>query len=306
MSNYLVGALRGIVMRAPGITATRDFYTQMWGLGLAQEEEGMVWLRGTGANAFVYGLKDAPVYGIEYIDFAMESRDQVARLHAHATAEGAQVLGAPAAFDDWVGGWGFEILDPDLRRLRFRTEAREQRPEPHWAMPRKVSHVVLNTPDMEGVEAWYCRTLGFRVSDYSADQMVFLRCASDHHSIALVRGHYPSVNHVAFELPSINEYMRSIGRMRQKGIHPTWGPGRHGPGDNPFAYYVSPSGFVIEFTAEIQQIDEATHEAQVWPRDVPEKMDQWMTAGAPTAAQRAVMQGRPDPGFPELLQKDAQ
>jgi hypothetical protein len=32
-------------------------------------------------------------------------------------------------------------------------------------------------------------------------------------------------------------------------------------------------------------------------------MDRWMTAGPPTPAQRAVMQGRPDPGFPELRAK---
>ncbi|MCB1407051.1 MAG: VOC family protein [Rhodobacteraceae bacterium] len=300
MTQSLIGSLRGLVMRAPGITATKAFYTENWGLGLAAEEPGLVWLRGTGDAAFLYGLKDDTTYGIEFIEFAMDDRAQVERLHAHVTAEGACVLGAPAAFDDWVGGWGFEILDPDNRRLRFRAEARTLDPAPQWARPRKVSHVVLNTPDMEGGEAWYCRVLGFRVSDYSADQMVFLRCASDHHSIALVRAHYPSVNHVAFELPTLNEYMRSIGRMREKGIFPTWGPGRHGPGDNPFAYFVSPSGFCIEFTSEVQQIDEVTHEAQVWPRDIPEKMDQWMTAGPPTAAQRTVMAGRPDPGFPQL------
>lgn len=305
MSDPLVGALRGIVMRAPGITATKSFYTDNWGLTLAAEEPGTVWLRGTGTQPFGYGLKDGPVYGIEYVDFAMDDRAQVERLHAHAIAQGAEVLGAPAAFDDWPGGWGFEILDPDARRLRFRAEARQLDPAPDWARPRKVSHVVLNSADMDGVQDWYCRVLGFRVSDYSADQMVFLRCASDHHSIALVRGHYPSINHVAFELPSINEFMRSIGRMKERGIVPTWGPGRHGPGDNPFAYYVSPSGFVIEFTSELQQIDETTHEAQIWPRDVPEKMDQWMTAGPPTAAQRAVMQGRPDPGFPELRRTKA-
>lgn len=300
MSDFLVGALRGIVMRGPGLMATKAFYTDNWGLGLAQEAADTVWLRGTGGNAFLYGLKDGPVFGIEYVDFAMDDRAQVDRLHAHATAEGATVSGAPAAFADWVGGWGFEILDPDNRRLRFRAEARSLPEAPAWAMPRKVSHVVLNTADMEGLEAWYCRVLGFRVSDYSADQMVFLRCAADHHSIALVRAHYPSINHVAFELPTINEFMRSIGRMKERGIHPTWGPGRHGPGDNPFAYFVSPSGFCIEFTTELQTIDEATHQAQVWPRDVPEKMDRWMTAGAPTAAQRAVMQGRPDPGFPNF------
>jgi catechol 2,3-dioxygenase-like lactoylglutathione lyase family enzyme len=160
-----------------------------------------------------------------------------------------------------------------------------------------VTHVVLNTPDMEATQGWYESALGFRVSDYSANQMVFLRCASDHHSIALVRAPYPSVNHVAFEMSTIDSFMRGIGRMKTKGQICAWGPGRHGPGNNPFAYFVSPSGFVIEFTAEVQQIDEATHVAQVWPRDVPEKMDQWMTAGPPTPAMRTVMQGRPDPGF---------
>ena len=140
--------------------------------------------------------------------------------------------------------------------------------------------------------------LGFRASDYSADQMVFMRCSTDHHSIALVRNKYPAVNHVAFEMAGVDDYMRGIGRMKQKGQVPTWGPGRHGPGNNPFAYFVSPSGFVIEFVAELKQIDESTHQPKVWSRTDPEAMDQWMTAGPPTPAQRAVMAGRPDPGFP--------
>jgi catechol 2,3-dioxygenase-like lactoylglutathione lyase family enzyme len=296
-----VGSLRGIMMRAPGLPATLGFYQDMWGLRLAHQEEGTAYLRGTGSEAFLYGLKDGPVYGIDYLHFAMPDRAAMQALHAQVIAKGAVVLGAPAEFDDWAGGYGFEMLDPDLRRLRFRCEALTHPEEPEWAMPKKVSHVVLNTAEMEGVQAFYEEVLGFRVSDYSADQMVFLRCSTDHHSIALVRGHYPSVNHVAFEVPTLNEFMRAIGRMKQKGHVPTWGPGRHGPGNNPFAYFVSPSGFVIEFTSELQQIDETTHEAQVWPRDVPEAMDQWMTAGPPTPAQRAVMQGRPDPGFPELV-----
>lgn len=295
-----VGGLRGIVMRAPGITATKDFYLENWGLTVARDEGDTVYLRGTGPEPFIYGLKDGPVYGIEYVHFSMPDRGTMDALHAQVLAAGEEVLGNPAPFDDFAGGYGFEMLDPDLRRLRFRCDAVKSEPRENWAMPHKVSHVVLNTPDLEAREAWYRDVLGFRVSDYSADQMVFLRCASDHHSIALVRGQYASVNHVAFELPTLNEFMRSIGRMKQKGIVPTWGPGRHGPGDNPFAYFCSPTGFVIEFTSELQQIDEATHEAQVWPRDVPEAMDRWMTAGPPTTAQRAIMQGRPDPGWPEL------
>ncbi len=304
MTEVRAGRLRGIIMRGPGLTATVPFYEDMWGLSLAQRADGVAYLRGTGSEPFLYGLKDGDVFGIEYIHFAMPDRAAMVALRDQARAAGARVLGAPAAFDDYPGGWGFELLDPDNRRLRFRCEALEQDAAPEHAKPRKVSHVVLNTPDMEGVRDWYCRVLGFRVSDYSADQMVFLRCDAEHHAIALVRGQYASVNHVAFEMPTIDEFMRGIGRMKQKGHVPTWGPGRHGPGNNPFAYFVSPSGFVIEFTSEVQQIDEATHAAQVWPRDVPELMDRWMTAGPPTAAQRAVMQGRPDPGWPELARAE--
>lgn len=294
------GALRGIMMRGPGLTQTLAFYQDMWGLTLAHQENGTALLRGTGAEPFLYGLRDDPTYGIEYIHFAMPDRAAMDALHAQALAGGATVLGAPAPFDDWPGGYGFEVLDPDQRRIRFRAEARENPLIDDWAKPRKVSHVVLNSPDMERAQAFYTDILGFRVSDYSADQMVFLRSGTDHHSIALVRAQYPSVNHVAFEMPTIDEFMRGIGRMKQKGHVPTWGPGRHGPGNNPFAYFVSPSGFVIEFTSEVQQINEETHTAQVWSRDNPEAMDKWMTAGSPTAAMRAVMQGRPDPGFPHL------
>jgi len=294
------GWLRGIMMRGPGLTQTLPFYEDMWGLELVHQGNDTAYLRGTGSEPFLYGLKEGAVFGVEYVHFGMPDRAAADALHAQCLARGAAVLGRPAEFTDWQGGYWFEILDPDNRRLRIRAGGLEMDARTDWAKPRKVSHVVLNTPDMEGTQEFYAHVLGFRVSDYSADQMVFMRCNTDHHSIALVRNAYASVNHVAFEMPTIDEFMRGIGRMKQKGHVPTWGPGRHGPGNNPFAYFVSPSGFVIEFTTELTQIDEASHEVQVWPRDDPEKMDQWMTAGPPTPAQRAVMQGRPDPGFPEL------
>ena len=53
-----VESLRGIMMRGPGITATLPFYEDMWGLKLAHAEEGTALLRGTGEEAFLYGLKD--------------------------------------------------------------------------------------------------------------------------------------------------------------------------------------------------------------------------------------------------------
>lgn len=293
-----VGHLRGIVMRAPGMSETAEFYTKLWGLETAHAGQGIVYLRGTGAEPFIYGLKSDTVYGIEYIHFGQPDRATIDRFHGQVTERGATVLGEPARMDDPFGGYGFEILDPDNRRLRVTAEIELRVADDVHAYPRKISHVVLNTADMDGAQEWYERVLGVRASDYSADQMVFLRCGADHHSIALVRNKYPAINHVAFEMPDIDSFMRGIGRMKQFGQVPSWGPGRHGPGNNPFAYFVSPSGFVIEFTAEVQQIDEATHTPRIWSRQDPDAMDKWMTAGPPTPARRTVMAGRPDPGFP--------
>ena len=294
-----VDGLRGIVMRAPGIAATKQFYIDNWGLSVAAEADATIYFRGTGSEPFIYALREDSTFGIDYINLAMSSRARVDALFEQLSRGNAAILGKPAPLKTPGGGYGFMIRDPDNRRLRFVADAAlNSECADTTAKPRKASHVVLNTPDMERLQAFYEKQLGFRTSDFSANQMVFLRCSSDHHAIAFNRSPYPSVNHVAFEMPSIDSFMRGIGRMRVKGQVCAWGPGRHGPGNNPFAYFVSPSGFVIEFTSEVQQIDEATHQAKVWPRDLPEAMDQWMTAGPPTPAMRAVMQGRPDPGFP--------
>ena len=295
-----VDGLRGIVMRAPGIAATKQFYLDNWGLTVAAEADGTIYFRGTGPEPFIYGLREDATFGIDYINLAMSSCSRVDALFEQLTRNNVSILNRPAPLKTPGGGYGFAIRDPDQRRLRFVADAQlNADASDAIAKPRKASHVVLNTPDMERAQSFYEAQLGFRTSDFSANQMVFLRCSTDHHAIALNRSPYPSVNHVAFEMPSIDSFMRGIGRMRVKGQSPAWGPGRHGPGNNPFAYFVSPSGFVIEFTSEVQQIDETTHQAKVWPRDVPEAMDVWMTAGPPTPAMRAVMQGRPDPGFPD-------
>ncbi len=290
--------LRGIVMRAPAMTESRDFYTRTWGLQHAATED-VVYLRGTGAEPFIYALADADDFGIEYINFGMTSLERLKALHDQLRTNNVPIVSEPQNVSTPGGGFGFSVRDPDNRILRIVADVKPNADtEPTFALPSKVSHVVLNTPDISMTEAFYCEKLGFRLSDYYVDRMSFLRCGTDHHSIGLFQNAHSSANHVAFEMPDMDSFMRGIGRMKQMGHVPSWGPGRHGPGNNPFAYFVSPSGFVIEFTTELQQIDEDTHVVREWPWGDPELSDRWMTAGPPTPAMRAVMLGRPDRGYP--------
>jgi hypothetical protein len=84
------------------------------------------------------------------------------------------------------------------------------------------------------------------------------------------------LNHVAFQMPDLDAVMRGSGRMIDAGFPIAWGVGRHGPGDNVFAYFIDPVGFVIEYTAEVLQVDDDYKfrgpGEWVWP---PGRTDQW-------------------------------
>lgn len=130
--------------------------------------------------------------------------------------------------------------------------------------------------------------------------MVFLRNGTDHHTIAFNQAEHGSVNHVAYELASLDHFLTSVGRMKVAGVEPLWGIGRHGPGNNCFAYYGDPAGFVPELTADVQQIDGGV-EGQGWIprvwRRIPSQSDLWHLAGPPSAEFRRVGAGTPDPGL---------
>jgi hypothetical protein len=70
--------------------------------------------------------------------------------------------------------------------------------------------------------------------------------------------------------------MRGFGRMRDAGFQSIWGPGRHGPGNNVFGYFIAPFGAVIEYTAEVSEVPEdykvGGPEDWKWP---PGRIDHW-------------------------------
>ena len=296
MSIPRVSRLRGIALGAPGIAAAESFYTDGWGLDAVARDDDGVYLRAKGPEHHVLSLHERDAKGIVRVQFATQDEDSLRALHGHLESQGANIVTPLVHLDTPGGGTGFEVLDPDNRVLRVSASV-ELYPDPldRRDVPWKITHVVLNTPQLETCLEFYRDCLGFRVSDWSENQMVFIRCNADHHSISLNRAEHASLNHIAFEMESIDDEMRAIGRLKTRETEVAWGIGRHGPGNNVFAYFTDPNGFVIEYTTEVQQIDEATHEPQVWKR-VPHLMDRWGTAGPPSTEIRAAMAGVPDRG----------
>ncbi len=155
--------------------------------------------------------------------------------------------------------------------------------QPDPARPTKLSHVNLNCGDNAASFRFFSEVLGFRLSD-TTRQFRFVRCSRDHHSIVLGFNDEPTLNHIAFELPDLESVMRGIGRMREHGYPAEWGPGRHGPGNNVFAYFVGPEELPLEYTAEMQQVEDDYKVGE--PHDwgfPPGRLDQWGITAGPTA-----------------------
>ena len=156
---------------------------------------------------------------------------------------------------------------------------------------------MVNTPDIQHITKFYTDVLDFRISDWSGQQMAFLRTDSKHHNIAFNAAPHASVNHIAYLVSGIDELMRGISNLRKYGLEPAWGPGRHGPGNNIFCYFKDPFGYVAEYTCDIDYIqDESRHHPKVWPRS-PESMDHWGVARPPSTELRQAMTGEPDKGW---------
>jgi catechol 2,3-dioxygenase len=141
--------------------------------------------------------------------------------------------------------------------------------------PTRLAHVNINSTGVDDLAAFYEQALGFRLTDRSKI-MAFVRCNSDHHAIVIADAAVNGLNHVAFLMPDLEAVMRGSGRMIDAGFPIAWGVGRHGPGDNVFAYFIDPVGIVIEYTAEVLQVDDSYvvrgPAEWVWP---PGRTDHW-------------------------------
>ncbi len=273
MDEVRVNGLRGVELAVFDLKQSSEFYRNVWGLEEANVDGDTAYLRGTGREHHILAIHQRPRAGLVAMSFSARDKRMVDALHAKVCGLGTKILSPPKALPGVAGGgYGFSLETPEGQIIAISADV-EQHAEAilDRSRPQKLSHIVLNVEDIEKQNRFFCDVLGFRLSD-ATERMDFVRCSSDHHSVALARGHGAGLNHMAYEVPNFDGLMRGAGRMTQNGFNIEWGVGRHGPGDNIFTYFVEPNGFVTEYTTEVEQIDEATHmpgDGAYWAKKMP-------------------------------------
>ena len=254
--------LRSVELEIPEVAAAAEFLERLWGLAPAGSLGATRFFRGTGDHPYILSLTRAAAPAVGAVTFA-------------GTPEELDKLAKPdRSFDVPGGGRGFEMRGPESQVYRFIADTTVER-LPDADKPIQLTHAVINSTDVEASERFAVEKLGFKVSDRTA-HMRFVRCNRKHHALAYAKSDAASLNHIAFELPSMDAVMRGIGRLRDAGHEPVWGPGRHGPGNNVFGYFIAPYGGIVEYTAEVSEVDEnykvGTPEDWKWP---PGRIDHW-------------------------------
>jgi catechol 2,3-dioxygenase-like lactoylglutathione lyase family enzyme len=276
-----VTSLRHVDVALPDFQQQVDFYGGIWGLKPVEGEKDLAFFAAEGSREqFVYRVRKAGEKRLDLVAFGADSPEDVDELAASLAEAGVRFVSEPGALQTPGGGYGFRFFDPDGRVVEVSSgvETRAQREvAPREAIPVALNHVVLNSPKRKEVEAFYAEKLGFKLSDW-IPFMGFYRCNANHHSLAIADGEVATLNHVAFEVGSIDDMMRGAGRVMKDGrARVMMGPGRHSAGDNTFYYFFDPQGNVSEYTAEVEQI---LDEDKWTPREHA-PADMWGTAQMP-------------------------
>lgn len=286
MSPWIEG-VRSVALHVPDLAVAEAFYTQTWNLEVAARTDGALYLRGTGTDAFLLALhQGSGVPQIRQVTLRARSREALDAIASQVVLAGGQVLQGPHALTkDPAGGTGLKFQDPHGRTFQVvHGDVRQAESAPMKDRPIRLTHVVLNSHAVDETQAFLRDALGFRLADRTGI-MAFMNCDRDHHTIAIGISDNDALNHIAFLMPDLESVMRGGGRMKDAGFPIQWGPGRHGPGNNAFNYFVDPFGVVIEYTAEVEQIDEhyEAHGPEHW-KWPPGRVDQWGISQPPSAA----------------------
>jgi catechol-2,3-dioxygenase len=276
VTRFPITALRSVDLGTPDLDRSEQFYVAVWGLEVVARHNGVVYLRADGSDHHVVALHASARPELRAVTFRVALMGDFAAVADHVVAQGGHVVSPVAANQAPDGGTVMTVRGPEGGLLRFvhgdavhaARSARADRPE-------RLAHVNLNSIDVDASTRFYEKALGFRLTDRSK-MMAFVRCNSDHHAVVITEANVNGLNHVAFLMPDLEAVMRGSGRMIDAGFPIAWGVGRHGPGDNVFAYFIDPVGVVIEYTAEVLQVDDSYKfrgpGEWVWP---PGRTDQW-------------------------------
>jgi catechol 2,3-dioxygenase-like lactoylglutathione lyase family enzyme len=261
-------------LQSPSLDEAEEFLTH-FGMVRSERTPNALYMRGTDPAHHLHVTHLGPSKFIG-LAFFVESEDDLKKFAKAPGASGIENLDEPG------GGKRVRIKDPHgyqmevicgmkkLKRLptrknvlnwgdkKLRRAGELMRLERGPSQVKRIAHGVIMTQNASERTKWYREMFGFLCSDdvYAGpkDNIIasFNRCDRgktfvDHHVFLCLEGPKVGLNHLSFEVQSIDDVMLGHEHLRETGKYQhVWGIGRHVLGSQIYDYWKDPWGRVHE------------------------------------------------------------
>lgn len=269
VGNTAIHSIDHFALNVPSLEQAEHFYGN-FGLSI---ERGNEELQLRAADNHRWGrLLASDHKSLAYLSFACRE-GEIASIEAQARAAGADFNRAsPLKTEE-----GIWFHDPDGNLIQVKEGPRTMptsktpfhvpvvsenhrgapaRSEGQRVQPRRLSHVLLFTPDVLRAMEFYSKALGLRLSDKSLDLIAFSHAphGCDHHILAFAKSPAKGFHHCSWDVATLDDVGRGASQMADAGYKQGWGVGRHVLGSNYFHYVQDPWGSFSEYSADIDYV----------------------------------------------------
>jgi catechol 2,3-dioxygenase len=259
------GQLSHIGLQVADAARSAEFYVDVLGLSVrGVSPDGahvrLGWPTGQHALDLFTGPRGLDHFSLEITD-PRELEEVVGSLtHAGQDVEHrAADAGQPASH---------AVRDPEGRLLELhgRVDRSGELGSTMARRPVRLQHITFATAQMDDLLEFYVGVMGFRVSDRMGSIFTWLRCGAEHHTVAMVESDSGTLDHFSFDVGGWEDFKAWGDHLSRYGVPLTWGPGRHGPGNNLFVMFDDPDHHHVELSSEMENYfdDLADYQPRQW------------------------------------------
>jgi len=253
---YLVHDIGHVQLNVTDPEAVVADLTGILGLAVTQRSADEVWLT-AGARKVEVVLHRAEANALRLIGFEAPGEAEVAEVAARLAGCGCRLVSERPSLAGVRAGVVF--VSPQGHLFEVHTPVPQDidaRRHPSRGMgPKRLDHVNITAPDPGALCDTLERLTGMRLSERMADDsLVWMRGGNrQHHILGLVKGE-TGLHHYSFEVGDFADYKRLGDLLDRADKQFVWGPGRHRPGDNTYAYFLDASGAMVECSGDMSVI----------------------------------------------------
>lgn len=242
------------------------FATELVGLQLVRREENRAYVRGDDRDhdvCYIHGdPRDHTLAFVVADEDALEAAARELAAAGVAVRRSTPAQRAERRVVDFIGfsdptGNKFELVIRPYKATRRYFPTRD-------AGITEFSHVGLRTTDAPRDERFWVTHFNIRANDWIGAAGL-LSFDEVHHRIALFPADRPGIQHVNFQVASIDDVMRSWYFMTDRQVRIVFGPGRHATSGAMFLYFEGPDGVVYEYSHGVRMIEDPSWRPRQFP-----------------------------------------